>query len=530
MKHFFLLAVILVCAQLLGAQAERVPTQSYVVALHPDTAPERVFGTALSYRLIVPALRTYLVTASTHWQPAIPVRHLSPDYTLHTRDKEPDDPAYGQQYFYQDINAAAAWEYATGGTAADGRRIVVAVVDSGFDAGHVDLDDNLWSNPGEIPDNGIDDDGNGLPDDVHGWNFINNTVDFNLNEDHGTGVAGIVGAEGDNGTNGTGLNWDIELMLLGAQSLGAVLASSNYIYEQRKRYNDTGGAEGAFVVATNYSLGFDGRPCEEEPLWNELMILMGEEGILPVAATTNAREDVDVIGDLPTTCDNDYLIAVAASNRLGGISSGYGGTHVDLTAPGVDIYTIRNFNRSEDDASGTSYSSPLVAGTVGLLYAMPCTALLELADEDPAAAALAVRQAILSGVSPSTVPGSETVTGGGLDVYGALEALHDFCVSPAALRTRPLAYLERPEVLLAYPNPVAHQLTVEVGTRALNGSAVVRIYDALGRPVAEQALESTLFAPQRLQFDTESWAAGTFFLTVWNGRTTTGLSVVKIAP
>lgn len=509
-----------------SAQTTRVPTENFIVALSETDRPDQVLSGAVEYRAIVPALHIYRVTAVLDWQPAGPVRYAKPDFDLQLRNT-PDDPAYAQQYFYPAMRAEETWAYSTGGTAVDGRRIVVAVIDSGFDILHEDLDDNLWSNPAEIPGNELDDDGNGLPDDVHGWNYIDNTVEFNLNKDHGTGVAGIVGAEGDNGTNGVGVNWDIELMLLGARSLGSLLAASNYVYEQRRLYNESGGSEGAFVVAANYSLGLNGRSCEEEPLWNDVMILMGQAGIVPVGATSNERENIDEIGDLPTSCTNPYLISVAAANRLGGISSAFGGTHVDLTAPGVDIYTIRNFNRAEEDASGTSYAAPLVTGTVALLYAMPCSELLALADSDPEAAAVAVRRAILDGVEPSTVPGSQTVTGGSLDMFGALEALHNFCVSPTALRDDPPAYLERPEVLVVYPNPVHDQLTVEFGTRNF-GTATVRIYDAVGREVAQQTGESSLFEPQRLQFDTREWAAGTFFVTVWNGRTTTSAAVVRI--
>ena len=509
------------------AHALRVPTQDWIVALHDQQDPAVFFAGAVTYRPIVPALRTYLVVAFPPWQPDPAVRYARPDENLASR-RAPNDPFYADQYFHPEIGLEDAWEYGTGGTTADGRRIVVAVIDSGFDIGHADLDDNLWTNPGEVPGNELDDDGNGLPDDMHGWNYIDNTVDFNLNKDHGTGVAGIVGAEGDNQTNGSGVNWDIELMLLGAESLGSILAASNYVYEQRLLYNATGGAEGAFVVAANYSLGLNNRPCKDEPLWNDLMQLMGEAGILPVGATSNERDDIDEVGDLPTSCDNPYLISVAASNRQGGIASAYGGTHVDLTAPGVDVYTIRNFNRSEPDASGTSYAAPLVSGTVALLYAMPCTALLALADADPGAAALAVRRAVLEGVTPRTVPGSQTVTGGGLHAFGALERLHDFCISPAPLRTRPLDYLRGRAPLLAYPNPVSATLTVEFATSGFGASTWVRVFDAVGRPVAEQRGSSTLFEPQRLQFDTRAWVAGTYFLTVWNGRSTQGLGVIKI--
>ena len=510
----------------LAAQNQRTVGEAWLVQLDEQAEAARVLR-GLEHTSVVPALRLYRVVAPADWQPGPGIRHFQRNYAITFRDSVPNDPAYGQQDFYQQINAERVWAINTGGTGTDGRRIVVAVIDSGFDTAHVDLRPNLWRNPDEIAGNGLDDDGNGLPDDVHGWNFKRNTSTFGLYKDHGTGVAGIVGASGNNGINGTGLNWNVDLMLLQGEDILSIAASVNYIYEQRRRWNESRGTAGSFVVAANFSLGFESRYCSDEPIWNELMNLLGETGILPVAATANSRHDVDEVGDLPTSCESPYLIAVAAEDRRNGLTSGFGGSSVDLAAPGLDIYTIRNFNRSEDDALGTSYAAPLVSGTVALLYAMPCEQLLAYTDDDPAAAALAIRRAILDGVKPVSVPGSQTVTGGSLDVYGALERLHDFCVSPAALRNTPLDYLSRRAVLWAYPNPVRTELTVELGTFGF-GEVRVLVHDMLGREVDARGLTSTLFAPQRVRFDTRAWLPGVYQLTVWNGRTTESLGIVKV--
>jgi subtilisin family serine protease len=106
-----------------------------------------------------------------------------------------------------DIDAPEAWDLSTGS-----RDVIVAVIDSGVALGHPDLTDNIWTNPGEIAGNGLDDDDNGLVDDVHGWDFVDvdsDPLDYN---GHGTHVAGTIGAKGNNAAGIVGVNWDISIM------------------------------------------------------------------------------------------------------------------------------------------------------------------------------------------------------------------------------------------------------------------------------------------------------------------------------
>ena len=105
------------------------------------------------------------------------------------------------------INAASAWEYTTGS-----EEIVIAVLDSGIDTNHPDLVANIWYNPGEIPDDGIDNDGNGRIDDVNGWNYVSSTNNVFDNDGHGTHVAGTVGAIGNNGIGVVGVAQRAKLM------------------------------------------------------------------------------------------------------------------------------------------------------------------------------------------------------------------------------------------------------------------------------------------------------------------------------
>jgi subtilisin family serine protease len=108
-----------------------------------------------------------------------------------------------------DIDAPEAWDISTGSS-----EVIVAVIDTGVDYNHVDLAANMWSNPGEIPGNGIDDDGNGYVDDVHGINAINNSGDPMDDHGHGTHCAGTIAAVGNNGQGVVGVNWTAKIMAL----------------------------------------------------------------------------------------------------------------------------------------------------------------------------------------------------------------------------------------------------------------------------------------------------------------------------
>ena len=113
---------------------------------------------------------------------------------------------------------------------------------------HSDLSANIWTNFGEIPNNGIDDDHNGYPDDVHGWNFITNNTDPHDDNGHGTHVSGTIGAVGNNGIGVTGVNWQVKIMALKAfDALGSGYTSdavSAILYAN---------ANGASVISNSWS-------------------------------------------------------------------------------------------------------------------------------------------------------------------------------------------------------------------------------------------------------------------------------------
>ena len=226
----------------------------------------------------------------------------------------PDDPEFERQWGLRTIGADRVWEISTGGRSARGDDIVVAVLDNGFDIDHEDVRDNIWVNRGEVPGDGIDNDGNGLVDDVRGWNFIDTSAVHRVDQ-HGHSVAGIIGARGNNGIGVSGVNWNVRLMVLDIRFVDQIIAAYEYVFDQRDRYNKSRGREGAFVVATNASFGQSRTFCDEQPVWGGMYDLLGEAGILTAAGAANNAWDIEEEGDMPTTCPSDYLLAVLNTNQ-----------------------------------------------------------------------------------------------------------------------------------------------------------------------------------------------------------------------
>ena len=329
----------------------------------------------------------------------------------------------------EDMDMDLAWDYTTGGVTTDGDTIVVCVVDDGINVDHPDLQGNLWINRQEIPGNNIDDDGNGYIDDVRGWNAYIDNDDITIDGSHGTSVAGIIGAKGNNEIGVAGVNWDVKLMIVrGGSPEATALASYAYPYTMRKLYNETNGEKGAFVVATNSSWGIDMGQPDDAPIWCDFYNKLGEVGILNFGATTNSNLNVDVVGDLPTACESEYLVSVTNMNHFNEkvFSAGFGTRSIDLGAMGEDVYTI-TYNSYGGNLGGTSYATPQVAGTAALLYAADCPSFTNLAKSDPAKAALVAKDCILHGVDPNTSIASTTTTGGTLNAHKSLLNLLATC-------------------------------------------------------------------------------------------------------
>ena len=352
----------------------------------------------------------------------------------------PDDPEFSKQWQYvntgatggiagADMDMDLAWDITTGGLTPDGDTIVICVIDDGINASHEDMKENLWLNYHEIPNNGIDDDENGYIDDYRGWDIKTKNDNVYTGGGHGTPVAGIIGAKGNNGIGVSGVNWNVKLMIVnyGSETEANALAAYGYAFIMRKLYNETAGAKGAFVVATNASWGIDKAKADEAPLWCAMYDALGKIGILNCGATTNSNTDVDIEGDLPTSCESEYLISVTNLNKsdIKVSNAGYGRKTIDLGSYGLQAYTVTR--TAYGGFGGTSGATPHVTGVIGLLYSTSCTVFQQIVKTNPGAAALIAKDMILHGTSSILALEGITTTGGKLNAHKSTANLIKLC-------------------------------------------------------------------------------------------------------
>jgi subtilisin family serine protease len=305
--------------------------------------------------------------------------------------------------------------------------IVVGILDEGVQVTHPDLINNMWVNPYEVPDDGIDNDANGYVDDVHGWDFVNNdkTVYDAGQDSHGTHVAGTIGGEGRNGVGVAGVNWDvtmISLKFLGPDggTTSAAVRALDYLTDLKVRH-------GMNIVASNNSWGGGGYSAALHAAINRA----AKQNILFVAAAGNSTANNDTTASYPSNYDStqaspgesaasyDSVIAVASITNTGGLSSfsNFGATQVDIGAPGSGIWSTVPEN-SYSSFSGTSMATPHVTGAVAL-YA---------AAQGRTVSGAEIRSAILETAVPTASLAGRTVTGGRLNVAAAVSrsSLFDF--------------------------------------------------------------------------------------------------------
>lgn len=379
-----------------------------------------------------------LMLKELRMHPSIQVAQYN--HIVKLRETTPDDLNFDDQWHHvngndSDIDSDLAWDITTGGTTALGDEIVVCVIEGG-NLLHPDLEANRWINLNEIPDNGIDDDENGYVDDYDGWNVDSQDDSGVFQGGHGTNVAGMIGAVGNNGEGVAGVNWNVKIMSVAGENIfdeASVIEAYNYPLTQRMLYEETGGAKGAFVVSTNASWGIDNGNPDDVPIWCAFYDALGENGILNCGATANNNVNIDVVGDIPTACSSPYMVSVTATNSNDVRTfSAYGATTVDLGAPGESVWTTSGTN-GYTSTSGTSFASPLTAGAIALLYAVPCPSLISIAHSSPQTGADLVLAALYEGVDPVANLENETVTGGRLNVFNSLNILLENCSSSDCL-------------------------------------------------------------------------------------------------
>ena len=302
---------------------------------------------------------------------------------------------------------------------------VVAIIDSGIDVSHPYLAANIWTNPGEVAGNGVDDDHNGYVDDIHGWNFVDNTPNVQDGYGHGTHVAGVVGAVGTAGVSTAAIGWNVSLMALKFQDdtglgfTGAAIAGIQYATMMRRDF-------GINVVVINNSWG---GTTGFSTMLQDAIRVAGESGITFVAAAGNSGADNDAVARYPSGYDLPNVIAVAATGWAGALAgfSNYGATTVDLGAPGTAIYSTLPGGRY-GSLSGTSQAAPQVSGAVA-----------RLAAAKPGISVAEVRTALFASVDRLPELAGRVATGGRLNVFAALASVGDTSLAaPAPVVTPPV--------------------------------------------------------------------------------------------
>ncbi|MCL1065960.1 S8 family serine peptidase [Shewanella olleyana] len=340
------------------------------------------------------------------------VKYAEPNYTYKALGM-PDDPSFVDLWGLHntgqasgtagaDIDAVTAWDITTGSD-----NVVIGVIDTGVDYNHPDLVDNMWVNPGEIAGNGIDDDSNGVIDDIHGYNPITGTGDPMDGNGHGTHVAGTIGATGNNGVGVVGVNWDVTMIGCKFLSDGGTGSTEDAIacidYFTNLKIN-----HGVDVKATNNSWGGGGF----SQALKDSIESAGDQGILFVAAAGNDAIDNDINPHYPSSYDSDVVLSIASTDRNDAMSdfSQWGLTSVDMGAPGTAILSTFP-NDSYGTISGTSMATPHVTGAAALVWSVA-----------PDIGAVEMKQLLMDSGEVNADLTGLTVAGTRLNVKNALDA------------------------------------------------------------------------------------------------------------
>ncbi|MGH7801995.1 MAG: S8 family serine peptidase [Thermodesulfobacteriota bacterium] len=333
------------------------------------------------------------------------VEYAEPDFVITLNNTIPNDSAFSNLWGLNqssdvDIDAPEAWDFFTG----EGEpNFVVAIIDTGIDINHPDLASNIWTNPGEIPNNSLDDDGNGFVDDVHGWDFVDDDNNPFDGYGHGTHVAGTVCSIGNNGIGIVGVLWQCKLMPLKFISDSGFGTASDAVR--------------AIEYATKMGIKVSNNSWGDDSFSQSIYDAINNSksvGHIFVAAAGNENINTDFAPrHYPSSFDLDNIISVAAIDINGNRASfsNWGVSSVDLGAPGVNVYSTLP-NNSYGNGSGTSMATPHVAGVVALVYALR-----------PNWSYTDVRKQIFDNIFPLGSLSDITATGGIVNAFKAIQGL-----------------------------------------------------------------------------------------------------------
>lgn len=469
-------------------------------------------------KCIFPSLSIYslVINGSHKLQVETALREINSVISFHEDEKTnlratiPNDTDYSEQWNLDLIGAPKAWDQTKGGKTKAGHDIVVAIIDNGYDVTHEDLQENIWINTAEIPDNGIDDDSNGYIDDYRGVNTREENGEI-PSRTHGTAVAGIIGARGNNSQGISGINWEVKMMMITGQAfVSDIIESYNYALIQRKLFNETEGKEGALVVATNFSSGIDEAFAEDYPVWCNVYDELGAHGILNIAAAPNNGKDIDAVGDMPATCPSEFLVIVNNIDRNESLvsDSGFGKTHIDIAAPGDEAFSL-SIQNSYKEFSGTSSATPHVAGAIALIYSVDKKNLSTQLLSDPQRTATTIRNIIYDSATQNEGLVDRNQTGGRLNLADAIaeaERLYD---------------IDSELSMSVYPNPTNSALTVNYLVAEIEKHEV-EIFNTRGRLIYSSQFIPNNIDPYQLQINLNtSYTQGIYFLSISNSKQTT---------
>jgi subtilisin family serine protease len=332
------------------------------------------------------------------------VEYVEPDVRTFALET-PSDPMFQNQWAHQKIQSIPAWDITHGS-----QNVVVAVIDTGVDFSHPDLQANMWNNPGEIPGNSVDDDRNGYVDDFYGYDFANGDPDPTADDTgvfHGTHTAGTVGAVGGNGTGIVGHAPVVKIMALKFLSGNGGGDVSDAI-----RAIDYAIANGAQIMNNSW-----GSEMPSHAL-SDAIGRAQKAGILFVAASGNGGSDGigdnnDVSPSYPANYQFDNVISVASSNQNDELSrfSNFGASNVQIAAPGENILSTMNGARYQS-MSGTSMASPLISGVLALMIA-----------RRPDLSYQQIKHALLTNVDSLSSLAGKVSSGGRVNALKALNAI-----------------------------------------------------------------------------------------------------------